>query len=85
MIELSCSAGRRLRYKNVQPTFQKLLHPCCISPRTAACRPRIHDVRHGFAVSTIIDGCKAGEPGERKRPLPVGFGFNSAISWQLQS
>lgn len=60
---LSCSSGRRLRYKNVHPTFQKLLRHCGIAPRSAMCRPRIHDVRHGFAVNTIIDGYKAGASG----------------------
>jgi integrase len=71
---LSCSAGRRLRYQNVQPTFQKLLRHCGISPRSAACRPRIHDVRHGFAVNTIVDGYKAGEPGARLAILSTYLG-----------
>ena len=71
---LSCSAGRRLRYHNVQPTFQKLLRHCSISPRSAACRPRIHDLRHGFAVNTIIDGYKAGEPGTRMAILSTYLG-----------
>ena len=60
---LSNSTGKRLRYTIVQPTFSKLLRHCDIAPRSAACRPRIHDVRHGFAVNTIIDGYRAGESG----------------------
>lgn len=71
---LSCSAGRRLRYKNVQPTFRKLVHHCGIMPRSATCRPRIHDVRHGFAVNTIIDGYKAGEPEGRLAILSTYLG-----------
>ena len=71
---LSSSAGRRLRYNNVMPTFQKLLRHCGISPRSAACRPRIHDLRHGFAVNTIIDGYKAGEPGVRMAILSTYLG-----------
>ena len=59
----SNSTGKRLRYTIVHPTFSKLLRHCDIAPRSAACRPRIHDVRHGFAVNTIIDGYRAGESG----------------------
>lgn len=76
---LTSSAGRRLRYGNVQPTFQKLLHHCGIAPRSATCRPRIHDVRHSFAVNTIIDGYRAGEfgagdPGSRLAILSIYLG-----------
>ena len=59
---------------NVMPTFQKLLRHCSISPRSAVCRPRIHDLRHGFAVNTIIDGYKAGEPGIRMAILSTYLG-----------
>ena len=71
---LISSAGRRLRYTNVQPTFQKLLHHCGIAPRSATCRPRIHDLRHGFAVNTIIDGYRAGAPGSRLAILSTYLG-----------
>ena len=37
-------------------------------------RPRIHDLRHGFAVNTIIDGYKAGEPGTRMAILSTYLG-----------
>ena len=62
---LISSRGKRLRYNTVQPIFQKLLHHCGITPRSAACRPRIHDLRHSFAVSTIAGGYRAGDPGSR--------------------
>ena len=60
---LSNSTGKCLRYSIVQPTFRKLLRHCGIAPRSAASRPRIHDVRHGFAVNTIVDGYKVGASG----------------------
>ena len=56
-------AGKRMRYATVQPIFHKLLHHCGIAPRSAACRPRIHDLRHSFAVSTIAGGYRSGNPG----------------------
>ena len=48
-------AGSRLLYCNVHATFQKLLRQAGIEPRSSSCRPRIHDVRHSFAVTTLLD------------------------------
>jgi integrase/recombinase XerD len=48
-------AGTRLLYCNVQWTFQKLLRQASIGPRTSSCRPRIHDLRHSFAVSRLLE------------------------------
>jgi integrase len=39
-------AGTRLLYTNVQNTFQRLVRRAGIKPRSAACRPRLHDLRH---------------------------------------
>ena len=66
---LSSSTGKRLRYSNVHPTFQKLLHHCGIVPRSATCRPRIHDLRHSFAVSTIAEWYRSGDPGKKKNKI----------------
>lgn len=71
---LSSPTGKRLRYSIVQPTFQKLLHHCGIVPRSAACRPRIHDLRHSFAVSTIADEYRLGAPGSRLATLATYLG-----------
>lgn len=50
------SAGTRLLYGNVQHTFRKLASRAGLKPRSARCRPRLHDLRHSFAVQTILDG-----------------------------
>ena len=72
---LTCSRGKRLRYKNVQETFQKLVRHCGISHRSATCRPRIHDLRHGFAVNTILDAYRDdGDPGSRLAILSTYLG-----------
>ncbi|WP_204805970.1 tyrosine-type recombinase/integrase [Mycobacterium riyadhense] len=47
-------AGTRLLYCNVQCTFQKLVRQARIQPRSASCRPRIHDLRHSFAVTSLL-------------------------------
>ena len=48
-------AGTRLIYKNVHRTFHQLTKTAGLQPRSPACRPRIHDLRHAFAV-TILTG-----------------------------
>lgn len=71
---LISSTGKRLRYGTVQETFHKLLHHCGIAPRSATCRPRIHDLRHSFAVSTIVDEYRSGAPGCRLAILSTYLG-----------
>jgi integrase/recombinase XerD len=44
-------AGTRLLYTNVQPTFHKLVGQAGLLPRSAMCRPRLHDMRHAFSRS----------------------------------
>jgi integrase len=46
-------AGTRLIYSNVHFTFRQLTREAGLQPRSAACRPRIHDLRHAFAVATL--------------------------------
>jgi integrase/recombinase XerD len=45
--------GTRLIYKNVHRTFRQLTQAAGLQPRSAACRPRIHDLRHTFAVTAL--------------------------------
>jgi integrase/recombinase XerD len=47
------TAGTRLIYNNVHFTFHELVKAAGLRPRSAACRPRIHDLRHSFAVTTL--------------------------------
>lgn len=68
-------AGTRLLYTNVQNTFQQLVRHCGITSRSAACRPRLHDLRHGFAVNTILDAYReGGDPGARLAVLSTYLG-----------
>jgi integrase/recombinase XerD len=69
------TAGTRLLYNNVQPTFHHLVGQAGLKPRSAACRPRIHDMRHGFAVRTILDSYRdGGDPGSRLGLLSTYLG-----------
>jgi integrase len=69
------TAGTRLLYTNVQPTFHQLVGQAGLKPRSATCRPRIHDIRHGFAVRTILDSYRdGGDPGSRLALLSTYLG-----------
>lgn len=52
------SAGTPLSHGGVHKTFVGLT--TAIGVRTAAVRPRIHDLRHSFAVATLVDWHRAG-------------------------
>ncbi len=84
---LISSRSKRMRYSTVQPIFHKLLHHCGIAPRSAACRPRIHDLRHSFAVSTIVDDYRSGNPGSRLAILStyLGHADPGATYWYLSA
>jgi integrase/recombinase XerD len=62
-------AGTRLLYCNVQRTFQKLVHQAGIRPRSESCRPRIHDLRHSFAVTSLLQAYSADLNIERRLTL----------------
>ena len=66
---LVSTAGTRLLYTNVQPTFRRLVCQVGLKPRSASCRPRLHDLRHGFAVRTILDGYRDGGDPEARLAL----------------
>ena len=48
------TAGTRLWHSNIGLTFARLAGRAGITRRSASCRPRIHDVRHSFAVATVL-------------------------------
>jgi integrase/recombinase XerD len=52
---LLSTTGTRLGYNNVWRTFHRLVRQVGISARSASCQPRIHDLRHSFAVRTMLD------------------------------
>jgi integrase len=58
---LISTAGTRLLYCNVHWTFHRLVQRAGLQPRSAACRPRIHDLRHSFAVAAMLDAYAHGQ------------------------
>lgn len=61
--------GTRLIYNNVHLTFLELVRLARLQRRTAARRPRPHDLRHTFAVRTLLDWYRAGLEVEARLPL----------------
>jgi integrase len=62
-------AGTRLIYKNVHRTFHQLTRQAGLQPRSPACRPRIHDLRHTFAVTTLAGWYRDGGDVAARLPL----------------
>lgn len=62
-------AGTRLLYCNVAWTFHRLVQRAGLAPRSTACRPRIHDLRHRFAVRTLLDAYRMGDDTQARLPL----------------
>ncbi len=56
-----CSTvGKRLVYARVQQTFRHLCNEAGVVTSSASCRPRMHDLRHRFAVATLVAWQEAG-------------------------
>ncbi len=47
-------AGTRLRYCNFHTGWLIMVEAAGLQPRSAKCRPRPHDLRHSFAVRTLL-------------------------------
>jgi integrase len=62
---LVSTAGTRLLYCNVHATWKRLIAQAGLHPRSTSCRPRIHDLRHSFAVTAMLDAYTDGEDGQR--------------------
>jgi integrase len=65
--------GSRLLYCNVHATWKKLAASAGLRPRSDNCRPRIHDLRHTFAVRTMLDAYDAGQDGQVTLTLLSGY------------
>jgi integrase len=57
---LLTARGCRLRYERTWETFHALTVSAGLKPRSTACRPRIHDLRHSMAVATLLAWHRSG-------------------------
>lgn len=60
--------GKRLCYAVVQATFRQLVDSAGIGAG-ALSRPRLHDLRHSFAIHTLLDWYRCGEDVQVKLPV----------------
>jgi integrase len=81
-------AGSRLLHTNVGATFRQLRADAGLQPRSAACRPRVHDLRHRFAVQTLLDWYRQGVEVPSRLPLLstyMGHTHPRHTYWYLQA
>ncbi len=80
-------AGTRLLYNNVHRTFVKLLPLAELADRKPR-RPRIHDLRHSFAVGTLLHWYRQGANVQARLPMLstwLGHTCPSDTYWYLSA
>lgn len=79
------STGKRVIHQNFHHVFLHLVRRCAIGGPGAR-RPRLHDIRHSFAVKTVRDWYRAGVDVERHLPTLstyLGHVSPSSTYWYL--
>jgi integrase/recombinase XerD len=61
--------GKRLSYVTVEAAFRRLAGSAGLKSRSKSGRPRLHDVRHTFACTTLVSWYRAGLDVEAQMPL----------------
>jgi integrase/recombinase XerD len=62
-------SGNRLNMSNVHRTFNQLSRQIGIRDPDSSTGPRLHDLRHRFAIETLLRWYRAGEDVERHLPI----------------
>ena len=78
--------GRRLPYPTVRAIFRRLCKQLCLEGSSTSRKPRIHDLRHRFAVNTLIRWYREGADVERCLPrlsTYLGHGHCEHTYWYL--
>ena len=82
------ATGRRVQHRGVHQIFARLLTAADIHTPPGRRRPRIHDLRHTFAVNVLLDWYEAGVDVSARLPVLSAFlGHSSpeATYWYLQA
>ncbi|MDQ5841115.1 MAG: tyrosine-type recombinase/integrase [Chloroflexota bacterium] len=82
------AAGARLTDHGVRTVFRELLRRVDQPEQPGAGRPRIHSLRHGFAVATLRDWYAAGADVNSKLPILsayLGHADPASTYWYLQA
>jgi integrase/recombinase XerD len=81
-------AGTRLIYKNVHRQWLALVRSAGLKPLSPRCRPRPHDLRHRFAVTTLVSWYRSGADVEARLPqlsTYLGHVAPSDTYWYLRA
>jgi integrase len=82
------SWGARLSHKTVHPAFAKIRDASGVTATSPGRVPRLHDLRHTFAVSTLLGWYRAGDDVAAKLPLLstyLGHVDPAATYWYLSA
>jgi integrase/recombinase XerD len=80
--------GRRMARGELNQTFTKLIREVGLEGRGVRARPRPHDLRHAFAVRTLLEWQRAGEDIDRRMPLLstyLGHVDPASTYWYLEA
>jgi integrase len=80
--------GTRLNVISTERSFVRLAHAIGIRPRSDRTRPRLKDLRHTFAVNTLIGWYRSGVDVEARLPILstwLGHVDPQATYWYLQA
>ena len=80
--------GRRMGREELNATFLKLVRQIGLEGAGSRARPRPYDLRHAFAVHTLIDWHRAGEHVDRRMPLLstyLGHVDPASTYWYLET
>ena len=80
------TTGARLCHAVLQPTFRDLLQRGGIAPTSSGGRPRVHSLRHSFAVAALVQWYRDGLDVQARLPLLstyLGHIDPSATYWYL--
>ncbi len=80
--------GTRLADRRVRTVFTDLADQIGLEPRAGSSRPRVHDLRHSFAVATLLEWYRSGVDVAARMPLLSAYlGHTSPAStyWYLQA
>jgi len=81
-------AGARLVYNTVQPAFSRIARSAGVGPQPPLRRPRLHDMRHAFACTSLLGWYRDGADVSANLPLLstyLGHGNPSSTYWYLSA
>jgi len=80
--------GTRLLIADAGATFRRLAGRAGLTPRSSACRPRPHDLRHSLAVATLLGWYRDGGDVAARLPLLsayLGHADPKSTYWYLEA